>query len=343
MDSGLRSRNHRTETKRSGNQRALEIFMGLARNALLWISENRKLRQALPKYKFIRQAVSRFMPGERLEDALAAAEKLKPLSIATVFTLLGENVSDPEQALEEVEHYVDILRQIHKRGLDTSVSVKLTHLGLDLSEDQCVRNLLAIVTEAQGFKTMVWIDMEQSQYIGRTVEIYKRVRKDHSNVGLCLQAYLYRTEKDLRTLLPYAPAIRIVKGAYKEPPTIAFRKESDVDENFFNLSKTLLAEVRRGREARSGHARHKTDSLYSRGSRAAGNREDGVPIPPAFRNSDKCTGQAGPRRVFDTVLISYGSFWFPWLRSSPGRTPCECLVRSSQDVFFLSSYRNRCF
>lgn len=286
--------------------------MGTARNALLWISENRALRQALPKYRFIRRAVSRFMPGELLEDALQAAERLKPQGINTVFTLLGENVSDEREAKLEVEHYVDMLRKIQQRGVDTCVSVKLTHLGLDLNEDLCVTNLVKIIAEAKALGNMVWIDMEQSHYVDRTIAIYKRVRKDNANVGLCLQAYLYRTEKDLKDLLPHIPAIRFVKGAYKEPTTIAFKKKSDVDENFFKLSQTMLAQAQNGSMLVVGT--HDMPLIRRIQEEAAkhGVKKNGFEFHLLYGI------QAGEQLKLARdgysirVLISYGSFWFPW-------------------------------
>jgi proline dehydrogenase len=286
--------------------------MGVARNTLLWISENRKLRQALPKYRFIRRAVSRFMPGELLEDALQAAERLQQQSINTVFTLLGENVTDEREARNEVEHYVGMLRQIHQRGLDTCVSVKLTHLGLDLSERLCIENLRAIIAEARLLNTMVWIDMEQSHYVDRTIDVYKNVRKENPNVGLCLQAYLYRTAKDLEGLLPHQPAVRFVKGAYKESPTVAFKKKSDVDENFFRLSVTLLEQAGNGSRLVVGtHDTELIRRIQREAERLGGKRNQyEFHLLYGIQTGEQRSLARGGYAV--RVLISYGSFWFPW-------------------------------
>lgn len=286
--------------------------MGAARNALLWISENRKLREALPRYKFIRRAVSRFMPGENLEDAIGGADRLKQQSIQTVFTHLGENVSDAAEAGSVAKDYVAMLKRIEKAGLDTHVSVKLTHLGLDLDEALCLENLHAIVKEAEARRTVVWIDMEQSFYVDRTLAMYRSVRKDHRNVGLCLQAYLFRTEKDLSDLLPLAPAIRFVKGAYKEPPTIAYAKKSHVDANFFKLSKTLLGQTSNGARLVVGtHDMKLIRSIQDEAGRIGVSKNDyefhllyGIQPQEQLRLA---------REGFRVrVLISYGSFWFPW-------------------------------
>ena len=286
--------------------------MGLARNALLWISENRKLRQALPNYKFIRKAVSRFMPGEELVDALRAAEELKPQSISTVFTHLGENVTDEDEARKDAGEYIDALRQIQRRGLDTQVSVKLTHLGLDLNEKACIDNLIAIVSEAKSVGNLVWIDMEQSYYVDRTLDIYKKVRKEFPNVGLCLQAYLYRTARDLEELLPYSPAIRFVKGAYKEPHSIAFKKKSDVDANFFTLTTTLMQHVKTGSKVVVGT--HDTKLIQDIQDKAAqtGLSKKNCEFHLLYGIQSNEQLRLAREGYSIRVLISYGSFWFPW-------------------------------
>jgi proline dehydrogenase len=286
--------------------------MGLARNALLWISENRKLRQALPQYAFIRRAVSRFMPGEELSDALAAAEQLKTKSINSVFTRLGENVADEHEARKDAVDYVAALQQIQRRGLDTHVSVKLTHLGLDLNEKACIDNLTTIVSEAKAVGNVVWIDMEQSQYVDRTIDIYKTVRKEYPNVGICLQAYLYRTANDVQELLPYAPAIRFVKGAYKEPQSIAFKKKSDVDVNFFNLATTLMHNVKSGAKVVVGT--HDTKLIQSIQAKAdeLGLAKKDYEFHLLYGIQTSVQQRLAREGFGIRVLISYGNFWFPW-------------------------------
>jgi proline dehydrogenase len=286
--------------------------MGAARNALLWISENRKLREALPRYKFVRGAVSRFMPGENLEDAIEGATRLKQQSIQTVFTHLGENVSDAAEAKKVASDYVEMLKQIQKSGLDTHVSVKLTHLGLDLDESLCLDNLRTIVKEAEARNTMAWIDMEQSSYVDRTLAMFRSIRADHRDVGLCLQAYLFRTEKDLNNLLPLAPAIRFVKGAYKEPSTIAYAKKADVDANFFKLSKTMLGHSSSGARLVVGtHDMKLIRSIQDEAGRIGISKKEyefhllyGIQAQEQLRLAEEGF------RV--RVLISYGSYWFPW-------------------------------
>jgi len=286
--------------------------MGLARDTLLWISENRKLRETLPKYKFVRKAVSRFMPGEHLEDALRAAETLRQKSITTVFTKLGENVTNEGEARAVAQEYVNTLAEIHKRKLETSISVKLTHLGLDLSQDLCLRNLMTIVERARALGNGVWIDIEQSQYVDRTIAAYKAIRQEYPKLGLCLQAYLRRTERDLEDLLPHSPAIRLVKGAYKEPASIAFKKKFDVDMNFFRLAKRMLENNKQGMSiAIATHDMQLIRLLIEEAQRMGLSKGDyEFQMLYGIQTGEQLRLAADGYRM--RVLIAYGSYWFPW-------------------------------
>lgn len=198
--------------------------MALMRSMLLAASQNTWLRRHAAQFPFVRRSVSRFMPGETLEAALAAAQVLLQKRIGTVFTHLGENVADRAEATQVTGHYLEVLDRIHEQNLPTEISVKLTQLGLDLSPDFCFENLQCIIVREKP-TTTVWVDMEASNYVDATLEIYRRALQLHPNVGICLQGYLYRTKKDLSDLLPMRPSVRLVKGAYKEPASIAFPKK----------------------------------------------------------------------------------------------------------------------
>lgn len=286
--------------------------MGLARSALLWISENRNLRQSLPEYKFVRRAVTRFMPGEELSDAIRAAQSLSQESINTIFTHLGENVSAEDEARSVAAHYVDMLRQISAVKLDTYVSLKLTQLGLDLNEDLCYENLHTIVAESDRRGNWVWIDMEQSRYVDRTLAIYRRIRSEFQKVGVCLQAYLYRSEKDLQDLLPLAPGIRLVKGAYKEPPTVAFPRKADVDANYFALAKAMLEHASGGCFTAIGtHDTALISRIQWEAQRVGLSRDQyEFQLLYGIKTEEQRRLAAGGYRI--RCLISYGSYWFPW-------------------------------
>src|SRR5438874_6217585 len=213
--------------------------MGATRALLLAASQNRWLRERASRYKFVKRSVSRFMPGETLGDAIAAARELKKRNIGSVLTHLGENIFDEKEAEKVVEHYLTVLAQLRSQELDTEISVKLTQLGLDLSPDLCQKNLRHLLAAENPAKTL-WIDMEASTYVDATLAVYQSVLADYPNAGICLQAYLHRTAKDIAALQTMTPAIRLVKGAYAEPAEIALRSKDAIDANYFELVKHLL-------------------------------------------------------------------------------------------------------
>jgi proline dehydrogenase len=284
----------------------------MLRNAFLWASTNPFLAQRLPTYGFVRRATSRFMPGETLDDALNEAARLQGEGIPTTFTLLGENVTTPAEADAVADHYLQALETVRGRGLDTEVSVKPTQLGLDLGKDGAIQRLERIVRAGDG--AMVWVDMESSAYVDITLEMFRAVREDHPNVGLCLQAYLHRTMQDLEGLLPLAPAIRLVKGAYKEPADIAFPRKADVDQNFIRLTSVLLKARREGRVGRPVMGTH-DPRMIAEGNRMAlelGLSKEAYEI--AMLYGIQTAEQQRLVRTGHTVrvLVAYGKHWFPW-------------------------------
>src|SRR5256885_1503435 len=174
-------------------QTGVEKRMGLMRSLLLAASQNRWLRDHATQYSFVRGTVSRFMPGETLDDALGAADTLRSKKIGTVFTHLGENIKDRVEAQQVAEHYLEVLKRIREKGLRAEISVKLTQLGMDLSADLCFEHLNAIIECAEK-DSIVWVDMEASNYVDATLDLYRRVLSVRPNVGICLQAYLRSEE-----------------------------------------------------------------------------------------------------------------------------------------------------
>jgi proline dehydrogenase len=253
------------------------------------------------------------MPGESLDAAMQAARGLEQKKIASVFTNLGENVKDRAEALQVTEHYVEALRRIHDSGLQAEISVKLTQLGLDLSPDFCFENLERIIAQEKK-DAIVWVDMEASPYVDATLDIYKRSLGKYPNVGICLQAYLYRTQKDVEALLPLRPSIRLVKGAYKEPPEIAFPKKQDVDENYFALSVAMMAAQSAGRCVRAAFGTHDVDLIRRLAGHAA---QNGFPknhfevqmLYGIQREEQERLAREGYRSA---VLVAYGTYWYPW-------------------------------
>ena len=287
--------------------------MALMRTMLLAASQNVWLREHAVKYPFVKRSVSRFMPGETLEDALAAAQSLRQKGVGCVFTHLGENVADRDEARQVTEHYLQVLDRIHQSGLDTEVSVKLTQLGLDLSPDLCADNLELIIAR-ENKKSTVWVDMEASNYVDATLNIYKRALNRHPNLGICLQSYLYRTKKDLADLLPLHPAVRLVKGAYKEPPDIAFPKKVDVDANYFALAQVLLRARAAGQCPRAAFGTHDIALIGRLASlvKKEGCVNSDFEVQMLYgiqRAEQERLARAGHRSV---VLVAYGTYWYPW-------------------------------
>ncbi|HEU4566012.1 MAG TPA: proline dehydrogenase family protein, partial [Gemmatimonadaceae bacterium] len=184
--------------------------MSLARSLLLRASRSRWLERQARDRAVTRRALRRFMPGEELDDALAAARELAGAELGTVFTCLGERVATVAEGERVRDHYLRVLDEIEARALPTHISVKLTHLGLDVDRAACARHVLALAARAEGAGSMLWLDMEESYFVDATLAIYRETRAAHARVGVCLQAYLHRTPDDLDALLPIAPAVRLV-------------------------------------------------------------------------------------------------------------------------------------
>jgi proline dehydrogenase len=280
---------------------------------LLWGSENPWLAGRLPRLRFVRRAVQRFMPGEHLEDALEEAAALASRGVPSTVTLLGENVENSDEATAVADEFLRVLDGAEHRNLDVEVSVKLTHLGLDQDPGRAGRHVARIARHAEG-RGRVWIDMEASQYVDATLDVFRGVRGEHENVGLCLQSYLYRTESDLESLLPLDPAIRLVKGAYAEPPSVAFPKKRDADASFELLATRLLDHFAGGGSGFLVLGTHderlvaRTRNLIAEREVGEGAYEFAMLYGIGRRQQEALVRDGAPLRV----LISYGSAWFPW-------------------------------
>ena len=288
--------------------------MPIARRLLLAASTNPWLRERAARTAFVRRAVSAFMPGERVEDALAAAARLQERRITTMLTKLGENVASAAEAGEVTREYLDALDRVASAGLDAQISVKPTQLGLDLDAGWCFDNLLRLIDRAGERGSFVWIDMESSPYVDRTLDLFCRARARSPAVGVALQAYLYRTERDVESLLPLGSTIRLVKGAYLEAATTAFPRKADVDDNYYRLACTLVGEKARLAGTRLQAATHDA-ALVDRLAAFIAQQS----LPPTACEYAMLYGiqRALQTRQVDAgrhvrVLISYGEYWFPW-------------------------------
>ncbi len=212
----------------------------IVRAFLLFLANAESFKNFALKFRFFRDTASRFVAGETLEDAITAVRQANRQSIFGTLDLLGENTRTPEDAKNACNDILSILDKIKAENVDCNVSVKLSQLGLGLDTELAYRNLVHIVRRARDQGNFVRVDMEDSPFIERTLEIVTRVHEQMDNVGTVIQSYLYRSKDDVIALLGKGIRIRLVKGAYLEPESIAFRKKKDTDKNFVQLMELLL-------------------------------------------------------------------------------------------------------
>jgi proline dehydrogenase len=305
------------------------------RTILLWLAKSTWLREQIPRLPFVRRAVRRFMPGEEAEAALDAAAGFQAEGIGSLFTRLGENIDRPTEAADVVAHYLGLLDEIARRGLGSELSVKLTQLGFDLDEAATDAHLRRLAERAAQDDRTVWIDMEGSAYTERTVACYERLRADGvTNLGICLQAYLRRTPADIARLLPLAPAIRLVKGAYDEPASLAYRGKRAVDASYAACAVTLLDAKAHGAVVRIGLGTHDVAlaEQIAAHARALGLAKDAFEVQMLYGirvDELRRLARAGyPVRV----LIAYGTAWYAWYMRRLAERPANILFALRQLV-----------
>jgi len=214
--------------------------MSALRRVILAAAESTHLERFVQKYGF-RLGAARFVAGETLDDAVPVLRRLNDDGLLTNTTLLGEGVRDEAETRAVVAAYREVLDRIDAEELRTNVALKLTHLGLTIDEELAQRNLTELVAHAAALGNFVRIDMEESRHVDSTLRIYRHLRESgHENVGAVLQAYLFRSDGDLADLLPLAPSLRIVKGAYLEPAEVAYPSKGDVDVAYVRLMEASL-------------------------------------------------------------------------------------------------------
>jgi proline dehydrogenase len=301
--------------------------MNPLRTTLLAASQSLWLREKAMNLPFVRRAVSRFLPGEELDDALSAARALRDRGLTAVLTRLGENVSDPAEAEATTRHYLEVLRRVGEEGLDAEISVKLTQLGLDLGAEQAHANLARIVAAAAAERNRVWIDMEDSRYTDATLDMFRRLRGERDNTGVCVQSYLRRTPTDLDRLIGLGASVRLVKGAYMEPAVVAFPRKHDVDESYFALASRLLSEDSRRAGVWAAFGTHDRRLIRRIAAHAAsgGVPRDGFEFELLYgiQTSEQLRLASEGYRV--RVLISYGDSWFPWYMRRLAERPANLL------------------
>lgn len=281
--------------------------MNPVKEALLWASQNPTLGERLPRLRFVKRSVARFMPGETAEDAIDAAQRMsRDTGIPATFTRLGEHTTDLAQAAEAAGDYLRLLDRIEQLQLDAEISIKLTQLGFDQDPALTAMHVGRLVDRSAELARTCWIDMESTAYVDRTVDLYEAQLARSPHVGLCLQAYLRRTYDDIRRLLPSSPTIRLVKGAYREPKQLALTSKAAIDESFLRLTTHLV----RGGARRVALGTHDTE-LVARIERELGGHDDfEIAMLYGIRSDEQRRLVGEGARV--RTLISYGPSWYPW-------------------------------
>lgn len=253
------------------------------------------------------------MPGESEQDALQECALLAPRGIGTVLTRLGENITQLEEASAVTSHYAALIADIQARQLPTHISVKLTQLGLDIDARHATNSVTALMRHAAP--DPIWIDMESSRYTDVTLDVFRQARAAGENVGLCVQSYLRRTAHDVAALLPETTAIRVVKGAYKEPADIAFARKADVDQNFIALARMLLERVKHGAIGNvPAFATHDVAIIrrITEMADALGVARSDYEFQLLYGINTPEQERLAREKYRVRVLISYGAAWFAW-------------------------------
>ena len=266
------------------------------------------------------------MPGEYASDALEAGATIAASGRGLIFTQLGEAITKSAAAVAVRDHYLGFFDQIRARRLQAHVSVKPTQLGLDLSFPECERHLRALATKAEETGSALWLDMEDSKYVDRTLDLYVALKRDHSLTGVALQAYLHRTPQDLARLMPLEPVIRLVKGAYDEPKEVAFAKKRDTDHAYFALASTMLDSARTG-SCVPIFGTHDLGLISRIAERAqsSGVGKDKYQIHMLYGIRDAAQRRLAAEGHIVKTLVSYGAAWYRWYMRRLAERPANVL------------------
>ena len=292
----------------------------LTKSILLYLSNSPKFKDFLTRFKSFNNVTHRFVAGEELTDAVAAIRQLNRKQIRASFDHLGESISAEAETRAEVREYTEVLDAISDNALDSNVSVKLTQLGLDISPELCYENTRTIVEAAARHRNFVRIDMEDSTKTDATLNIFRRLRGEFDNVGIVVQSYLYRTEKDVDELLALGARIRLCKGAYKEPAAVAFQDKRDVDANYIKLMQKLLPSgIYHGIATHDEKMIEATRQFASESNIAADRFEFQMLYGIRRDLQDGLVAEGYRMRVY----VPYGRYWYPYFMRRLAERPAN--------------------
>lgn len=316
----------------------------MLRSFLIYLSKADWAQKLMTRWKFAWKAASRFVAGEKIEDAIRAVRELNARGINATLDHLGEHTSTPDEAKQATQDILEVIHQISCCEVRSNISIKLTQIGLALDKRLCAENLERIVEAARQNSNYVRIDMEDTPYTDKTIRLYRQMRqKGYNNVGMVVQSYLYRAEADTRALLAEDTRFRLVKGAYKEPPELAYPKKADVDANFDLLTKiTIDAALAAGSPTISADGRippilalgthdAKRIQFAKKYAEKVGLPKNALEIQMLYgirRDlQEQCAQEGYPVRIY----VPYGTYWYPYFMRRLAERPANVW-------FFISNF-----
>ena len=294
----------------------------MLRGAFLYLSEQKQIFRFVRNNKLAKSFAHRFVAGETLETALAAVARLNAARITASLDLLGESVHNEAEARAAGQAYVNMLDRIYERKLDANVSVKLTAMGLDISEDLCVATMHKVLQRAREYRTFVRIDMESSEYTQRTLDLFERrlYPAYRENVGIVLQSYLYRTFADVEHANLTKARVRICKGAYKEPETVAYPDKKDVDTSYIRCMHALMQYGNYPGIATHDEAMIREAKRFAKENHIAHDRFEFQMLYGVRRDlQDELVREGYRMRVY----VPFGTQWYPYLMRRLAERPAN--------------------
>jgi proline dehydrogenase len=299
------------------------------RDTLLYMAQNEWLHNLVVSNRTTRGVSRRFVAGETLDEAIEAAKVLNRNGMHVSLDHLGENVSDVKEARAAAQAYINILSRISQTGVDANISIKLTALGLDISQEVCEENVCRILEHAKQYPIFVRIDMEGSAYTEQTVDITLRMHQQFEHVGTVIQSYLYRSKKDVEQLIAQGVRVRLVKGAYKEPKSVALQEKGEVDHNYVRLMLMLLSHGNYPAIATHDEAIINAACKYVRENGISKEAFEFQMLYGIRRDlQEKLVREGYNMRIY----VPYGSQWYPYLMRRLAERPSNLMFVLSNVV-----------
>jgi proline dehydrogenase len=310
----------------------------MLRSLILYLAQAAWAKKLIMRIGLARRTAHRFVAGDTLQQAIDVTHQLNQKGLQVTLDHLGESVSDEAGAVRATEEYIDLLDTITHSGIQATVSLKLTQLGLDIREDLCVNNIRRILQKAKETGNHVTIDMESTDYTETTIRVYRTLRQeyDYDNVGIVIQSYLYRSEADMQALAEEGAFVRLCKGAYKEPPQVAFPDKTDVDAHYIHLLQLFLNPTACNAGAYLGIATHDEKMIAAAKKHIKSNdiSHDCFEFQMLYGIRGKLQEQLRDDGYKMRVYVPYGTQWYPYFMRRLAERPANIW-------FFLSNFFRR--